>query len=116
MITEEMAHRLDLALDRVFALLRDGNLTELETVLSELEAGMAPPRPGVASATGDRLAGLRQKAERNAACLKAAARGLRAARRRIAEVRAAATGLAAYDARGQRPEATAAAARINRRF
>ena len=116
MITEEMAERLDRTLDHVFALLRDGNLTDLQPALAELEAAMVAPPAATAAATGERLAGLRQKAERNAACLKAAARGLRSARRRIAEVRAAASGLAAYDAQGQRLEAAAATARVNRRF
>jgi hypothetical protein len=116
MITEQMAERLDQTLDHVFALLQGGNLTELKPALTDLEAAMVPPSAAATAATADRLAGLRQKAERNAACLKAAARGLRAARRRIAEVRAAATGLAAYDAQGQRLEAAAAAAHINQRF
>jgi hypothetical protein len=116
MITEEMAERLDRTLDHVFALLRDGHLTELKPALTDLEAAMVPPPAAGTAATGERLARLRQKAERNAVCLKAAARGLRSARRRIAEVRAAATGLSAYDAQGQRLDAAAAAARISRRF
>jgi hypothetical protein len=116
MITEEMAKRLDQTLDHVFALLRDGNLTGLQPALTDIEAVMVQAKGAGTVATGDTLAGLRRKAERNAACLKAAARGLRSARRRIAEVRAAATGHAAYDAQGQRLDSAAAAARVNRRF
>lgn len=115
MITEDLAQRLDASLDRIFALVRDGNLGDLRAALSDLEAdigGVAVPGSPVTEGV---LAGLRRKAERNAACLKGAARGLRAARRRIAEVRAAATGLGAYDAHGQRLE-TAAGARIIQRL
>lgn len=116
MITEDHARRLEGNLDRIFALLRDGNLADLAAALSDLEAALGgAPVAGVP--VGERtLAGLRRKAERNAACLKGAARGLRSARRRIAEVRAAATGLGAYDARGQRLDAATVAARVNRRF
>jgi hypothetical protein len=94
----------------------DGNLSDLKAALSDLEAEIGSDEISGAPVTEVSLAGLRRKAERNAACLKGAARGLRSARRRIAEVRAAATGLGAYDAQGQRLDAITAAARINRRF
>jgi hypothetical protein len=116
MITEDMALRLDHTLDHIFALLREGNLDDLKGALSDLESDLAVTPVTGSPATESALAGLRRKAERNAACLKGAARGLRSARRRIAEVRAAATGLGAYDAQGQRLETAAAIARINRRF
>jgi hypothetical protein len=116
MITEDFARRLEGNLDRIFALVRDGNLAELRPALSDLEAELGSARVlGVPVSEGT-LAGLRRKAERNAACLKGAARGLRSARRRIAEVRAAATGHGAYDAQGQRLDAASATARVNRRF
>jgi hypothetical protein len=115
-ITEDMAQRLDESLDRIFAMVRDGNLGDLKAALSRLEADLDPVVvPGV-PVSEQVLAGLRRKAERNAACLKGAARGLRSAHRRIAEVRAAATGLGAYDAKGQRLEPAAAATRIIQRL
>ena len=48
------------------------------------------------------LAGLRRLADENAILLRAAQRGLRAAQRRIAEIRGVATGLTTYTAGGQR--------------
>jgi hypothetical protein len=45
-----------------------------------------------------------RKAARNAACLKAAGRGVRAAMRRVAEVRQTAAGLVTYDGAGKRAE------------
>lgn len=59
----------------------DGLSTRKEALLAELVEGPAP-----AAAALDRL---RQKARRNAAALLAARRGLRAARRRIAELQTA---------------------------
>ncbi len=48
-----------------------------------------------------RLSRLRQKADQNAACLLAARRGIRSARRRIEELRRSASGLATYDGMGR---------------
>ena len=45
---------------------------------------------------------VRQKAERNARCLLAAGRGLRAARQRLEEVTAAERGLSTYDGQGRK--------------
>ena len=45
---------------------------------------------------------IRQKAARNAACLQAAGRGLRAARRRLEEVTVARASLGTYDSAGRR--------------
>ncbi|MFQ6773941.1 hypothetical protein V6Z69_01910 [Cereibacter sphaeroides] len=58
-----------------------------------------------------RLIALRRRAEGNLACLAAAARGVRAARRRLDEIRQTASGtVVVYDGRGRRaetrPEAT----------
>jgi hypothetical protein len=116
MITEDLARRLEGSLDRIYALLRDGNLAELRSALAHLEADLGSAHVPGAPVSEMALAGLRRKAERNAACLKGSARGLRSARRRIAEVRAAATGLGAYDAQGQRLDEATTTARINRRF
>jgi hypothetical protein len=116
MITEDMALRLEASLDRIFAMVRGGDLGDLGAALSELEAEQGRPTMPGTLASEAILAGLRRKAERNAACLKGAARGLRSAHRRIAEVRAAATGLGAYDAKGQRLQSSAPGARIIQRL
>lgn len=63
-----------------------------------LEQALAalPARPDTA-----RLAKLKAMAERNALCLDAARKGLRAARRRMEEVRRAARGVQTYDNGGR---------------
>ncbi len=48
------------------------------------------------------LARIKAKADRNAACLLASGRGVRAAQRRLAEMRSASTGFSTYDGRGRR--------------
>ncbi len=117
MITEEVAKQLEQGLDRIFAEVRNGNLADLKGLLADLEAVLETAGTAHGPRVAERvLAGLRRKAERNAVCLKGAARGLRSARRRIAEVRAAAVGHGAYDATGQRLDPAAASARVNRRF
>jgi hypothetical protein len=58
---------------------------------------------------------LRDKANRNAACLLAAGRGVRAAQRRVAELRDANIGFATYDGRGKRAQ-HAVPARLTKRF
>jgi len=50
------------------------------------------------------LRALQRKAERNAACLLAAGRGVRSALRRLAEVQGAGTGLITYDGSGKRAD------------
>ncbi len=50
---------------------------------------------------------IKAKAERNAACLLAAGRGVRAAKNRITELRAMRAGTQTYNARGQRTDLNA---------
>lgn len=52
--------------------------------------------------TAAELAEVRLRAQRNAALLEAATAGFRAARRRVADIRAARAGLATYDDKGAR--------------
>ena len=54
--------------------------------------------------TAGHLATIHHKAERNGACLIAAQRGVKAARRRLAEIRSTASGLVTYDRKGRRAE------------
>jgi hypothetical protein len=113
------AARLHAGLDRIHALLRQGDLPALPEATAAIEADLADlaaaARSGRGPAPAD-LAALRRKLDRNALCLQGAARGIRAARRRIAEVRSAATGLAAYDARGGRITGPVTAATVARRL
>lgn len=91
-----MEHDLEAALDQAFAALRQGDLTELGATYAMTETILAGLHI-TDQATATRL---RSKAERNAACLLAAARGVRAARRRLAEVGAGGRSVT-YDAQGR---------------
>lgn len=77
--------------------LRRGDYARLETYSRQLEAGLA----GLSDLPQPALARILRAAEGNAACLAAAAQGIRAARRRLGEIGSAARG-EAYDARGRR--------------
>jgi len=79
-------------------LIRAGDFPALAQVSADLEHGLAQLSPQ----TGAQLDHLRLHATRNLALLEAAARGVRAARSRMAEVRAAQTGVATYDRSGAR--------------
>ena len=92
--------RLSAELDRVYQVLRSGTLEGLAAATQALEAELARLDP--LDAAGLDL--LRHKAQRNAACLDAAARGVRAARRRLAEIRTIESGLGIYDDKGRRDE------------
>jgi hypothetical protein len=105
-------HPLELILDRLHKAVREtdfaalGPLTkEAEHLLDHLGGGM----------TQDGLARIRRKAHRNASCLSAAARGLRAARRRQTEVLGATGQLVTYDGQGRRADVTPETA-ISQRF
>ena len=88
-------------LDQVYAaLLRSdyGGLTELTARLErELQQPSEPPTEAWVQV-------IRHKAERNAACLLAAQRGIRAARRRLSDIRSTTNGLVTYDRSGKRAE------------
>jgi len=73
-----------------------GALEALTTAMAEELARLEQSRSG----TG--LIRLQRKAERNAACLLAAQRGLKSARRRIEDIRSARSGLVTYDNAGRR--------------
>jgi hypothetical protein len=103
---------LDDLLDRAQAALRRGAFDELPDLSAAIETrladGLAPLVPAAA-------AGLRARAERNALCLEAAGRGLRAASRRLREIRAVAQGLATYGEDGLRQRLLAAPGRLDTR-
>ncbi len=104
--------RLSAELDRVYHLLRSGKLEGLAAATQALEAELARLDP--VDAAG--LEMLRHKARRNAACLDAAARGVRAARRRLAEIRTIESGLGTYDDKGRRDEVPGVSIRLTQRL
>ncbi len=99
MTARDAALLVERALDDVQDCLQRGRLADLAGP-GDVIARLMPQMAGLADlALAQRL---RSKAARNAACLDAATRGVRAARRRIADVAAAQSGLATYDMRGRR--------------
>ncbi len=63
---------------------------------------------------GAALLRVRARAERNEVCLQAAQRGVRSARRRLEEIRAARSGLITYDDKGRRCVPQAGAEMVKR--
>jgi len=104
--------RLLAELDRVHDAVLSGRLDGLAAATTAMEAGLARIESvGLAD-----LELLGRKAQRNADCLDAAARGVRAARRRLAEIRAIDGGLAIYDDKGRRDELPAPSVHLTQRF
>lgn len=91
--------QLEVVLKRINSAVTAGQLSALAGLVRELETALPPPGK---AASGDLAFARRIKtlAERNAACLLAAQRGLRAARRRVGEITAAREGLMTYDGTG----------------
>lgn len=83
--------------------------------LAQLTARMAQAEATLHLAPREELLRIRRLAERNARTLIAARRGIKAARRRIAEVMSAARGLVTYDRKGHRVEESDAR-QLARRF
>jgi len=104
--------RLSAELDRLYQTLRSGKLEGLAAATQALEVELARLDP--MDAAGLDL--LQQKAQRNAACLDAAARGVRAARRRLAEIRTIESGLGTYDDKGRRDELPGLSIRLTQRL
>jgi hypothetical protein len=86
-------------LSAIHAALLHGDFAALAALAQDLEQGLTQPAPIRDAAA---LSLMRRKATENAALLLAAQRGLRAAQRRIAEIRGVATGLTTYTAAGSR--------------
>lgn len=93
--------RLEGLLDQTHTALLAGDIAALTGMAALLET-LAATLPRLDRMTADRLQG---KAHRNGQLLQAAARGLRAAKLRLAEITAGPT-LTTYDARGQRESFT----------
>lgn len=93
------AVRLEQLLDNIHDAVVAGDLGQVAELGAEVDSLLRGLPDLHDQVLADRL---RQKAVRNAACLQAAARGVRAARRRMSEIRAAQAGLATYDGQGKR--------------
>jgi hypothetical protein len=99
-------------LDDLHAALRGGklhDLTALAQAITEQATALHAADPAC-------LPLLQRKAARNAACLQAAANGIRAARRRLKEIRAMASGGATYDRDGRREGSAVPAQHLVQRF
>lgn len=88
-------------LDQVYEALLQSDYAALPGMTEELEQELLSPSTVL---TQTHLTAIRRKAERNGACLLAAQRGVKAARRRLAEIRSTASGLVTYDRQGRRAE------------
>ncbi|MEY4696962.1 MAG: hypothetical protein RIT14_1390 [Pseudomonadota bacterium] len=94
---------MEAALGRLRAALRAADFAALEGITTEIAALTGQIGRGADPAALRRIARL---AEANAACLTAAGRGIRAARRRLAEL-GAGRRLVTYDGAGQRQDRAA---------
>lgn len=90
-------------LDQVYEALLRCDYAALPGMTDLLEAELQSP---ASILTEPQLALIRRKAARNGICLLAAQRGVKAARRRLAEIRSTAGGLVTYDRKGRRAEVT----------
>lgn len=95
------AIRLERALDRVHNAVLKADFTELPKFVTEMELLL-----GKLAGLPDQIAAarLRRKAVRNSHCLQAAARGLRAAQRRLIEMSASTSSLSTYTSQGKRSD------------
>lgn len=110
-MTSDEATRLTELLDKMRAAILAGNLGALAPLGRAAEQLLAEPVP----MTQAEAMALREKAAQNLACLAAAGRGIRAAQRRLVEVREAVTGvMSVYDAHGHRAACAAATSLIQR--
>ncbi len=89
---------VEIELDALYEAIRHGRLDVLQGASDRLTAAVADLGPEDVA----RLERIRRKAARNEAGLLAAARGVRAARRRLAEIAAMDAGFLAYGPDGKR--------------
>ena len=88
-------------LDQVYEALLQSDYAALPAMTAQLEQELRHPSSTLTEA---QLKVVRRKAERNGACLMSARQGVKAARRRLAEIRSTAAGLVTYDRSGRRAE------------
>ena len=88
-------------LDAVYQALLRSDYAVLGKLSEDLERELQKPSGRITDAD---LQMISRKAERNAAVLLAAQKGIRSARRRLSEIRETASGLVTYDRSGRRAE------------
>ncbi|MDP4032547.1 MAG: hypothetical protein Q8P60_06835 [Pseudorhodobacter sp.] len=104
---------LEAALDRMHQAVLAGEFENVAALEPKIEALISGLTELTDRSLSQRLA---SKAARNATCLQAAARGLRAALRRLAEIRSACDGLQTYDGLGKRAEVRHSVGRLAQRL
>ena len=104
---------LETLLQDLHSALRLGEFGHLGELTRSIEAAVQGLSGAALSETAARH--LRDLATRNAACLEGAERGIRAARRRLAEIRAVQAGTRTYDDQGRSQLIAPAAGRLARR-
>ncbi|MCE6952383.1 hypothetical protein LAZ40_18000 [Cereibacter sphaeroides] len=101
MSSDGIAGSVERLLDDMRRMVTAGDLAALPGLSAELAEEIEALEP----LTAERAQQIRTKATRNLACLEAASRGVRAARRRLEEIRHATSGMmVVYDDRGRRAE------------
>ena len=101
LLTDATNPRAVQLLDQVYEALLRSDYAVLPGMTALLEQELLSPGTPL---TEGHLTIIHRKALRNAACLLAAQRGVKAARRRLAEIRTTANGLVTYDRKGRRAE------------
>ncbi len=94
--TADVLHQ---TLDEITQAILTGDLSGLSDLTGTLENTLSRHKDLLDRQT---LQSMQKKLDRNAALLRAAQRGLRAAQRRLAEIRGVSQGLTTYDATGTR--------------
>jgi hypothetical protein len=95
--------RAAVLLDEIHDVLLQRRYGQLPALTQSLEEAMAQSAPDLDASDA---ALIRRKADRNAATLGAIQRGIKAAIRRIAEIKAVSNGMVTYDKSGRRQEQT----------
>jgi hypothetical protein len=111
--SESAMDRLEQILTETAAAIRLGNLTVMGKLATETELALAEIGPETDAA---RFTALRDQAGRNAMALQAAAKGVRAARRRLTEVMSARAGVQTYDQEGNTRQIGGPAGSMKARF
>lgn len=105
-----MASDLSTLLDEMYTATLSGDFARLNALVPDLEDA----RKRVEISGHGNPGALRQQAERNALCLKAAVYGVKSARRRIADIADAARGLTTYDRVGGKATLSTMAPKLRR--
>lgn len=103
---------LSQALDFVRAALLSGNFGQLAALTQDIEVLLSNTH----HLTADQLATIRAKASRNTANLTAAMQGVRAAQRRLSDLREASTGHRTYGPSGARSAVASVATTLKQRI